>query len=329
MSLSWANPPPVVLVGGTEEFLVRRELKNAILSAHKSGIRTEFATSDSEAVDILTGAATFGDTCLVHIDAKEVSEQTVQEVLENPVEKVCLLIHCPYEVNPKKFPFIKLLHGAYIREHKRPEKRAGVEKLALRFIMFECGNILGNKTAISEGLAKAIVRVVGTDLGVLSFECLKFCMLAKSQNRNTIEKDDVVSLLKQGDSLDLDSMRQALKNKDVKGLALSLFRIRKKSTSDPSMLLLRGRGGPADLAFNWLLVKKLQKARKSLAEISSRSGISEWILKKDYVPTLKNWEEKKIEKLLFDLSECDRGILLGCPSPWTACETVLLRSVLQ
>ena len=109
MSLSWANPPPVVLVGGTEEFLVRRELKNAILSAHKSGIRTEFATSDSEAVDILTGASTFGDTCLVHIDAKEVSEQTVQEVLENPVEKVCLLIHCPYEVNPKKFPFIKLL----------------------------------------------------------------------------------------------------------------------------------------------------------------------------------------------------------------------------
>ena len=124
-------------------------------------------------------------------------------------------------------------------------------------------------------------------------------------------------------------MRQSLENKDVKGLALSLFRIRKKSTSDPSMLLLRGRGGPADLAFNWLLVKKLQKAQKSLGEISSRSGISEWILKKDYIPTLKNWEEKKIEKLLFDLSECDRGILLGCPSPWTACETVLLKAVLQ
>ena len=95
------------------------------------------------------------------------------------------------------------------------------------------------------------------------------------------------------------------------------------------MLLLRGRGGPADMAFNWLLVSKLISSGKSLSEISTRTGVSEWILKKDIIPVLKIWPEEKIKKLLFGLSDCERAIFKGKPSPWVACECALIESVLQ
>jgi len=240
-----------------------------------------------------------------------------------------LLIQCDGAIDIKKYPFLKDLHGAYIREHKRPEKNSGRLKLGVRFLRHECATLLGNKEAISEPLANAVVKVVGVDLGILAFEALKFSLSAKYKNQVEIDKTIVTSLLKQGSDLDLDSMRQALKNRDQKKLALALFRIRQKSGSDPTMLLLRGRGGPADLAFQWLLVKKLKKAGKSEKEIASRTGISEWILKKDVIPSAKKWPEEKIKKLLFDLSECERSIFLGAPSPWVACQCALISSTSQ
>ena len=297
MAISWKNPPPVVVIGGTEDFLVKRETRTALLTAQKSGLRTEFASSDADAVDLITAAGTFGDPCLIHINIKDIDPETVQDIKENPIERTGLLIQCDGAISTKKYPFLDLIHGAYIREHKRPEKNAGRTKLAIRFLRHECATLLGDKEAISEKLASAVVKVVGVELGVVAFEALKFCSLAKYKKQIQIDKTIVTSLLRQSDDLDLDSMRQALKTRNKEKLALSLFRIRQKSGSDPTMLLLRGKGGPADLAFQWLLVKKLKQSGKSTSEIASRTGISEWILKKDVLPAVKVWPEEKIKKL--------------------------------
>lgn len=329
MALSWKNPPPVVVIGGTEEFLVQREIQQALLTAQKSGLRTEKASTDADAIDLITGAGTFGDPCLININIKDLDVETAKDLLENPIDRTGLLVRCDGEFNEKKYPVLSLVHGAYLREHKKPSRKGDQEKLAIRFLRHECGRLLDTKQGISEGLAKAVIKVVGTELGVVAFEASKFCALARYKGIEEVDKEVVTSLLKQSDDLDLDSMRTALKNRDKARLALSLYRIRKKSAGDPTMLLLRGRGGPADLAFQWLLVKKLQKSGKSSSEISSRTGISEWILKKDVLPAIKNWEEQKIKKLLFDLSDCERGIFSGAPSPWTALECALINAVSQ
>lgn len=330
MAISWKNPPPVVVIGGTEDFLVRREIKSALLTAQTSGLRTEYASTDSDVVDILTAAGTFGDPCLIHVNIKDIEPETVKELKANPIDRTGLLLECEGEISSKKYPILDGIHGAFIREHKRPEKQGERVKLGVRFLMHECSTLLGNKEALSEKLAEAIVKVVGVELGVLAFEALKFCSYAKHHELTEITSAIVMSLLRQSDDLDLESLRLALKTRDPGKLALSLYRIKQKSGStDPTMLLLRGRGGPADLAFQWLLVKKLKTSGKTTTEISSRTGISEWILKQDIIPTIQNWSEQKIKKLLFDLSDCERSIFIGGPSPWIACETALLNSVSQ
>ena len=329
MSISWINPPPIVIIGGTEEYLVHREIQQAIYTAESSGLRTEKADSDSDAIDLLTSAGTFGDPCLIHINIKDLDIETAKDLLGNPIDRTGLLVECRGSLEKKKYPIIDLVHGAYIREHQQPTRKKDREKLAVRFLMHECSRLLGKKSVLNDKLASAIVKVVGVELGLLAFESVKFCSYAKYNGKEIIDKQVVMPLLKHSDDLDLDSLRTALKNRDETKLATSLYRIRKKSSSDPTMLLLRGRGGPADLAYTWLLVKKLQASGKSLKEISSRTGISDWILKSDTFPTLKRWPEQKIKKLLFGLAECERSIFQGSPSPWTYCETVLLDSVRQ
>ena len=170
MGLSWKKPPPIVIVGGTETFLVKREIQQALLIAQKSGLRTEVASSDSEAIDLITGAGTFGDPCLILINIKQLNIETAKDLIENPIPKTGLLVRCDGELSEKKFPVIGLVHGAYLRNHQKPSRRGDQEKLAARFLRHECSRLLSVKEGISENLSKAVVKVVGSDLGVVAFE---------------------------------------------------------------------------------------------------------------------------------------------------------------
>ena len=326
MSISWKNPPPVLVMGGSEQFLVQREIRNAKLSMFKNGIRTERVSTDNEVIDLLTGCGTFGDTCLIHIEIDNVNELTIKELLDNPLPQVCLLVESTKEL-PKKCSWLDLVPKKMIREHNIPSKQADRVKVAQRFLSYECDRILGTSNTIEDNLSNAIVNVVGVDLGILSFEATKYALCAKYNGVQKITSDIVTGLIKQGEDLDLDGLRQSLKLKDKKRLALSLYKIRTKSTTDPTMLMLKGRGGPLDVLYNLLLVKQCLKQKKTPEEISSRLGIPLWILQKDLLTVAGNWEMKTLKQMVYLLAELESKILKGCPNSWAACESILLKHI--
>ena len=325
MGMSWKKPPPVVAIGGTEEYLRDREIRNAVLVSQRAGREVIRADSESEASDALTAAETFGSPCLVVLPVKEASPELVQEILDAKSPDASLLLYVKGVFDEKKFPALALVHGGCRVQHLRPTSRSGLKKAAVRFSRVEADNLLPGKGALPAKLAEALVGAVGTDLGVIHYELDKICTLARVRGLTEISKGCVQDLVRANNDVDMAPLREALKARNAARVAGALDRMRRRAPDDPVMLLLRARGGPSDLAVSWLkaslLPKGLPKERKA-----DRLGASPWQYDKDITPALRRWDVPALRELVSDLARVDRGVFLGAPSPWVALESALLRA---
>lgn len=328
-AFSWKSPPALVVIGGTEDYLRDREVRNAKLVASSAGLDVISADDDAEAVDALTSAGTFGTSCLVIIGAKEVHPETVLDLKKNPVKGSGLLIVVPGTLDEKKFPSIAPVHGGYRMEHARPTTKKGLRTLAMRFAQAEADRLVGGKGCLPERLAEALVGAAGHDLGVVSFEIQKMAALARSRGEDSITLDMVKDLLRASSEIDMGPLRDALRARNPKRMAAELSRVRRRAPEDPVMLMLRARGGPADLAVAWLQVSLLLEKKKPLSEISSRLGIPTWSLERDHVVAAKAWTIPALRKLIGDLAWVDSRTLKGAPAPWAAFEGALLSACLK
>jgi hypothetical protein len=323
--MSWAKPPPVIVIGGTESYLRDREVRNAIRVTAKSGREIVHCDTDSEAVSAITMAGTFGAAALIIVPAKEVSIETVQGMLDNPIAQTCLLLFVEGAVDDKKIPVLELVHEGFRLEHKRPTARKSLRDLAIRFARAEATGLLGkNKKALDAKLAEALVNAVGPDLGIVSFELSKMAALARAHGRDYISLSDVKAMVRGSSDLDLGPFRTAMKQRNGPKLAAAMDRIRRTSTTDPVMLMLRAKGGPADLAMTWLRAAVLLERGAEPGEIASRLSVPEWAAERDIIPAARRWGSKRLRRLISELARVDRGVLLGAPSPWAACEVSLL-----
>lgn len=325
MSLSWRKPPPVVAIGGTEDFLRDREVKNAISQTWKVKRPVIQATSEAEVVDTLTSASAFGDTCLITVDIGKVDAELVKDCIDNPIAGCCLLLIVPGDLDEKKWPALTHVHGGYRVKHMRPATRSGQKKLAVRFAEAEAKKLLGNKDALSGPLAEALVKAIGSDLGVVSFEISKMAALARSEGSDTISKHTVQRLLRPANEVDLSDVVGALRERNQKKLSKALDKTRRLAPSDPVMLLLRAPTGPAMQANLWLKATLLS-GKIPKAELASRLGIPEWQLANSVLPALKKWKRKDLRDLVGRLARVDRGVFTGAPSPWEALESALLQA---
>lgn len=322
--MSWVSPPPAVVIGGTESFLVGREIRQAVRITQKTGRRVVHAATDADAVDALTLASTFGDSCLVLVPLSEVQVETIREVRASQPFRTGLLIHSDQPLDEKKFPVLVEVHGGLQVQHNIPASKKDQAVLAARFIRAESDALLGKKKSLDPPLADAIVGGVGTDLGALSFEIAKMAALARSEGSDTITLTHVRALIRGAAGVDMKKLRDAMMDRDSSKMAAALDRIRRTSPTDPVMLLLRAKGGPADLALTWLRASLLLDKGASIEEVASRTGVPEWATKRDVVPAARRWGTTALRELVKNLSRVDRGVLLGSPSPWVSCESALL-----
>ena len=323
--MSWRKPPPVVIIGGTEDYLRDREIRNAIRVSRQSGKTVVEANDEGDVLDALSASDTFGIQTLVVIPAKKISPDLVQEHKDSGSKEACILLTVDGALDDSKLPAIAGVHGAYRVEHTRPTTKSGLVKLAERFVRAEADALLPGKGVISEGLTEALTGAVGTDLGMLHFELYKMCALARSRGETQITKDCVQELLRPSSDIDLGPLREALKLRSAGRVAGALDRIRRRAPDDPTMLLLRGKGGPADLVVT-LLRASLMGRGVSADRAAERLGIPTWAYSKDIEPALKNWKTPILRELVGDLASVDRAVLLGSPSPWVALVSALLRA---
>lgn len=322
--LSWAKPPPVVVVGGTENYLRDREVKNAVRVAASSGISIEYADTADEIHDALNLAETFGQPCLIITGPKAVDGPMLKTYQENPHKRTCILVVVPAALNEKKLPFLEEVHGAFTLEHTKPTTKKGLRELAVRFAQAESDRLLNEKKTLDLKLAKALVNATGIDLGVVAFEILKVTTLARSLKSSTVEVAHLRATIRPSADVDMGPLREALKRQDLVGVATALDKMRRAATSDPVMLLLRAPGGPADLATTWLRAALLIRKGASAGEIAARLSTPEWAVDRDIMPAAQRWQVSTLRTLVADLARVDRAVLKGAPAPWVSCESAIL-----
>lgn len=325
MKLSWDKPPLVMAVTGDERFLRRRWLHHATLGAFQAGYEVVHAGSDSEVIDTLSMGAAFGQPAFILVDATEVDPETVKTHLADKPKQVCIVMEVDGEASPKKHPAVELVMKKHRVTYSIPARKQDREARATKFLRMEAHRLTSNQDALGADLAKAMVGVLGVDLGVLSYEMSKVTALVRSQGGKSITAREVKAVVKGHTGVEMQPIRDALAGARTQQMAKALAVMRRKSSSDPTMLLLRARGGPADLAYQWLQASLLLERGTTPHQIGAMLGSPSWVTERTTIPAARRWGTRNLVNLVRDLACVDRGVLKGVPSPWVACEAALLR----
>ena len=327
MRRSWQNPPPVVLVAGTETYLRDREVQRAIRAAYIKGREVILAWGDEpdpEVVDAFTSASTFGGEALVVANGTKISPDIVKDQVENPIPGVCLLLLIRGAAK-EKTEAVSLVHGGYRLIYTRPTARKDRNKAAQLFARTEATRLTGSKGALSPKLASSLVQVCGDDLGVLAQEISKASALARYQGEEEISATHLRATIRPSSSIDIGPLASALSLRNGVKVGDAMLRLKTNSPSTPPvMLLLRGRGGPVDLSFRWLQVALLLGEGASATEIASRLNIPVWLVEKQDMSAARRWGVKRLRNLIASLAIVEDGFLKGAPASWVALESALL-----
>ena len=326
MRIAWkTKPPPLMMLSGTDYYLRRRAIRHHVMQAHRNGYEVIHAGSEREVIDAVSVGATFGLPTLIVVGPQDLSVKTAKSLVTEAPPKISILIEVVGTLNEKKMPSTALVHGAHQAAFDLPAKKKDLEARAIKFAGHETSQLLGQK-GLDKKLAQAVVRAVGTDLGMIAYEIAKVTALVRSrEGEQKVTVADLRATLRSSAAADMQPLRDALFNADEIGTAKALAKIRKKSVSDPTMLLLRARGGPADLAYQWLRCALLLAKGTDAQSIASSIGAPEWAVSRTIIPAAKRWGKENLMRLVRDLSQADRGVLQGIPAPWVACEAALLR----
>lgn len=321
---SWKNPPPAVIVAGNEHFLREREVRKAVLTAARLKRQVVWATTDGEVVDSLTMAVTFGEAMLVVAPLKEVEPSTIKEAVANPAPDTCVLLVYDGPLTDSGIPAAAEVNESFKVQFLVPKKRKDLHDQAVKFLKNEAEALLDNESALDTKLAEAIVKAAGSDIGTLAHEILKIAAYVRAKKQRVIEPEHVRALLRVSTEVDLEPLRDALRNRNGSKVAQEMDRLRRNADKDPLMLLLRAKGGVADLAMSWYRTALLLERGATPSEIAGRMGVPEWIVDKDLVPAARRWGANRLRDLIENLAIADRGVQLGAPSPIASCEAALL-----
>jgi len=320
---SWANPHPLMFVGGSEDYLVGREVGRARAAARTFGRRVVRASSVGEVRDATDEADTFGQPVLLLVEgATTLPVSIIEEFAARTDNAATLVVVHEGEVNPDKFPCPPVL-PLYRLVFNRPSSRKDRESAARKFVGEEVARA---KMTVPEQVVEALVSLVGDDLGVLAHEVMKTTTLARARGVTMLDAKLFGSVLRPAADVDLRPVTAALAARDAVGLTKSLHRLRTASegSGDPLMLVLKARGGPADQALAWLQVAHLLDSGATVEEISSRLATPKWAVEKDLIPTAKRWGTAALARLVADLARAEGAVLRGAPSPWNVLVSRLL-----
>lgn len=325
MRIAWASkgPPPLMMLSGDNRFLRRRAVNHLVNQAFAAGYEVTFAGSDPEIVDTISMATTFGQPALIVADRSAVVLETAKALVEDKPQRVGILIESSSGKGGDD-PLADMIHGAHHTTFNLPAKRKDQEAFAVRFLHHESDRLMGKKGSIDKNLAAALVRGVGTDIGMLAYEASKFTALTRSRGGEQVGVEDIRATIRGSAEADMQPIRAALAAADEKATAAALHKVRQKSLTDPTMLMLRARGGPADLAYQWLRAALLLKRGAGESAIASSLGSPEWAVTREVIPAAKRWGCTNLTELIKSLAIVDRGLQSGIPAPWVACVSALL-----
>lgn len=313
----------VVLIQGTEEFLVQRRIRDLARDHQEKGYEVRYydASVPSEVTEMesSTSVSLFGGSTKVLAvvsNPHKLDVDWVADLAENVNESFSAILHVKGTLakNTRLYKQVgaDLLKRGLVLQIDQPANHK-LEEHAVSFLQNEVTSEHGK--FLPEDLATAVVRRAGTDLGVLSFEAWKLSMLEPEQKVSVDTVRGAVSTLAK---VEIKSLIDAITTRNPAKVIRVMDRMRETWNSDPTMAIC---GLLTPVLFRWakaLAFEQMEIPPKGAAEIM---GANAWYWENIILGEARKIGIRRIRKMIFTLAETQKAVRSGQLSPWIILET--------
>ena len=198
-----------------------------------------------------------------------------------------------------------------------------LEADAVKFLTAELGR--RHKT-ISQDIAVAVIGVVGTDLGVLSQEALKYSTYldAMSKPEGAVDVGVVRGLVAGFGAIEYRGLLDAIGSRSVKGVLRAVREVQDGPVGSRGVTAVARTVGTTSVG--WLRVAALLDRGSSPDEVAAQLGWKPTRVQFQ-LPIIRRWGVEGCKDLVHRMAIVDRGSRLGHISPWVEFEVALVRAV--
>lgn len=327
----WRNPPPVVVLSGSENFLRRRELREAVSVSEACGRTVEYAhgRDRDEISRVLSSTGVFFDqkVLLVVEEPEKVDAELVLRHHEAGDSSAAVVLHQEGAIKAKSGlgRVAKELPERLVARFEKPKPWEETDR-AISFCVKEATRLNVN---LSEQLATAVVRAVGTELGVLAFEIEKIALFLRSVGERTVTLAHVGGTVGALGGLGPRPVVEALGRRDLAATGRALTSVRRAHGGHEGGAVLRVCAFVGPAATQWMHVASLLRAGLSADAVAERVGVHPFALRKNLLPAAKRWGQVRLTSLLRSLARVQRSVRSGHVNPWVELECALLRSLCE
>lgn len=320
-----SSDPSILVVYGSDDFRRERFLRSIVSKHVRDGWTThEMVGSEGEGplgTLLSTTGVLFAQSALCILRKPEKAPEGLQKLLKvhstdtDPMVVVLLV----YETDKPSGPLWEMVPKSCHKGFTLPPFYK-MEEAAVSFIQEEARGF-----KIEQPLAQALVRKVGLDFGVLSFEVSKATTLARSMGTTTITPEIVKQTMAPLAEMDGSSILDALSARSALRLAREMDGYRRVKGTDPTIEFCGRVLSPTLL--RWLQACHLHASGVSPQVAAARLGSNPWYWENKILPQARVWGIQGCSKMLSLVARSQEAVFSGFINPWGLLESGLLRLV--
>jgi DNA polymerase III delta subunit len=310
--------PPVLVVAGTDEFQRRRLVRKVTSTRAREGwnVLPVDAGVSGDVEESLASTSLFGaNTLLVVSRAEKLAPSLLRSQLDDPDPSVVLLLVTDAD---KLVPPLDSVPKALVKTFSLPAFYK-MEEHASAFCVEEAKS---HKRELAPSLATALVRKVGTDLGVLAFEIQKAVLYSTGSDKLTADhfRVTVAPLLESDGS----AIADALAAQNRKMFLSEMDRFRKAKGGDPTVELCGRVISPTVL--RWLQAAHLHASGLSPQAAAGSVGANPWFWEHKVLPAALRWKVSGCAQIIRVVASAQEATFRGSVSPWGVLEAGMIRA---
>jgi len=315
----------VISVSGTNQFECRRYVRDKSKEKRKEGWRVlQVDGAVPGAVRNAASGGVFhkGKLLLVVTNPQKIEVSFLSSYRS---ENNVLMLHQDGRYDKRTKFYKDFVKG--LPEHRQitfdlPDKPWELETFSVNFCVKEARV---RKSRLDKGLAEKLVKLAGTDIGLLSFEILKASTLAELEGSKEITADHLKRTLSVVQEASVMPLCDGLAVRNPVQVGRALRRIKSTRKRDPTIAVCRFVWSAA--VAKWVSIGSLLHQGIPEGEIPSLLDLNPHYFSRRLLPVARRWGWKDLTDLVWVLAVSERGVFEGHVSPWRALESRLLQVV--
>lgn len=316
--------PGMLLVGGTDVHRRRVFVRDLVTRCERQGYTTQtLVGTDRSGLQALVGSVgvLFPNPTLAIVTTPEkMSLEDMADHIREPNPSLVFLLLS--EADKPAGAVIEKVPATHTKLFSLPP----FYKLDEHASEYAVGLAKARGVVLPEKLARGLVRLVGNDLGVVSFEVDKLVRLVKPLSVTVIEPSHLRGSIASLSEMDGSSVVEALGTRTRKSIADELSRYKSVKKGDPTIELCGRVLTPTVL--RWLQAAYLHEKGSTPSAAAGRVGSSPWYWEHKVLPSARAWGLVGCRHLLSAIAHAQSAVFAGALSPWNLLESGLLRHAL-